>query len=240
MRPRLYQWPILDASDISSSLSNSDQVLTIDIASGALESGDGFRFGIDTDVNSVIGEGEDFGIQSVPVQVTLSDGSVINGNFINDSTDTSATVFQTAAETTITLDGGAGDDVLLGNDGNEILLGGSGEDVLFDGAGNDILTGGADADLFIIGGGDDRITDYNQAEGDIIDLSELVDIEAGETLDDHLSVLDDGSVSGETVIEVNDTGDTVTFEGIVLSGASNSDLLAEVTLTIDGVEYQGS
>ena len=230
----------IDASDISSSLSNSDQVLTIDIASGALESGDGFRFGIDTDVNSVIGEGEDFGIQSVPVQVTLSDGSVINGNFINDSTDTSATVFQTAAETTITLDGGAGDDVLLGNDGNEILLGGSGEDVLFDGAGNDILTGGADADLFIIGGGDDRITDYNQAEGDIIDLSELVDIEAGETLDDHLSVLDDGSVSGETVIEVNDTGDTVTFEGIVLSGASNSDLLAEVTLTIDGVEYQGS
>ena len=34
------------------------------------------------------------------------------------------------------------------------------------GEGNDVLTGGEGANRFICGGGEDTITDYNEAEGD--------------------------------------------------------------------------
>jgi len=34
------------------------------------------------------------------------------------------------------------------------------------GEGNDVLTGGEGANRFICGGGEDMITDYNEAEGD--------------------------------------------------------------------------
>jgi Ca2+-binding RTX toxin-like protein len=42
----------------------------------------------------------------------------------------------------LTLDGGAGDDVLLGGAGNDVLIGGTGDDVLIGNAGNDVLDGG--------------------------------------------------------------------------------------------------
>jgi Ca2+-binding RTX toxin-like protein len=45
--------------------------------------------------------------------------------------------------------GSAGDDVLLGGDGNDDLIGGAGDDVLVGGDGNDILNGGAGRDLLI-------------------------------------------------------------------------------------------
>jgi uncharacterized delta-60 repeat protein len=53
-----------------------------------------------------------------------------------------------------TLYGAAGDDVLLGGDGNDDLLGGDGNDVLVGGWGDDNLCGGNGRDL-IIGGQDD-------------------------------------------------------------------------------------
>lgn len=50
--------------------------------------------------------------------------------------------------TSVTADGGAGNDILLGGAGNDILIGGAGNDLLIGGAGNDILIGGAGNDLF--------------------------------------------------------------------------------------------
>lgn len=49
----------------------------------------------------------------------------------------------TANAIQLTLDGKAGNDVLLGGAGNDILLGGDGDDVLISGGGNDVLDGGA-------------------------------------------------------------------------------------------------
>jgi Ca2+-binding RTX toxin-like protein len=97
------------------------------------------------------------------------------------------------------LTGNAGDDFLTGNRGNDFLSGGDGNDRLvgvydannrnnlvlanFPGAGEvDTLTGGAGADTFVVGsrsqpfyvgqGGTDAaiITDFNAAEGDILEL----------------------------------------------------------------------
>ena len=66
--------------------------------------------------------------------------------------------------------GGAGNDVMNGGTGDDILLGGAGNDVLYGGAGNDILSGGDGADKFFLeaNAGNDRITDLNFGEGDVI------------------------------------------------------------------------
>jgi Ca2+-binding RTX toxin-like protein len=64
------------------------------------------------------------------------------------------------------LDGGAGDDALLGQKGDDVLLGGAGRDWLQGGGGRNVLTGGEGADFFVLGAGNDRIEDFNLAEGD--------------------------------------------------------------------------
>lgn len=66
--------------------------------------------------------------------------------------------------------GGAGNDTLNGGTGDDILLGGAGSDVLFGGVGNDVLSGGDGADKFFMeaNAGNDRITDLNFGDGDVI------------------------------------------------------------------------
>jgi Ca2+-binding RTX toxin-like protein len=49
----------------------------------------------------------------------------------------------------LTLDGGDGDDVVLGGDGNDTLLGGTGDDVLIGGPGNDTIDGGPGSNVVI-------------------------------------------------------------------------------------------
>jgi VCBS repeat-containing protein len=80
------------------------------------------------------------------------------------------------------LNGGDGNDVLYGLGGNDTLKGGNGTDYLDGGAGNDILTGGAGGDYLLGGSGADtfwisaptegldHILDFRHAEGDIIEL----------------------------------------------------------------------
>ncbi|WP_177413993.1 calcium-binding protein [Pseudomonas tructae] len=71
-----------------------------------------------------------------------------------------------------------GDDKLYGLSGNDLLDGGAGRDTLFGGAGNDVLDGGADNDylygeagndtyLFYRGMGQDWISDYDNAAGNL-------------------------------------------------------------------------
>lgn len=78
--------------------------------------------------------------------------------------------------------GGAGNDRLDGGAGNDLLSGDAGDDVLIGGAGRDTMTGGTGADSFLFGGRDflttkridaDSITDFNAAQGDLIDLSAI-------------------------------------------------------------------
>ena len=84
--------------------------------------------------------------------------------------------------------GGDGDDVLLGEDGNDVLYGDDGNDVFNAGIGDDILHGGRGTDHLIGGTGADtyvfqadtafdgwdHIYGFNAAEGDTIDLSDVL------------------------------------------------------------------
>ena len=78
--------------------------------------------------------------------------------------------------------GRAGDDSLDGGSGKDVINGGDGRDVITGGFDADRLTGGAGADTFIyqdiLDSGNnnqerDVITDFNGAEGDVIDLSAI-------------------------------------------------------------------
>lgn len=80
-----------------------------------------------------------------------------------------------------TLDGGAGNDTLYGGAGNDVLLGGLGDDILYGQDGADTLTGGDGADTFVFEADTaykarDTITDFSTAEGDVIDLRDLLEL----------------------------------------------------------------
>lgn len=101
-----------------------------------------------------------------------------------------------------TVTGGAGADVVRGGQGDDLLAGGGGNDQLFGDMGNDTLTGGAGADTFhfAAGGGHDRVTDFNPAEGD------RIQIDGGA----HYTV---SQVGADTVVTL-DSGDQITLAGV--------------------------
>lgn len=102
-----------------------------------------------------------------------------------------------------TLDGGTGNDRLDGANGSDILRGGDGDDLLIGSWGIDTMTGGAGADTFGFRSGHtgrflgsvDVIKDFNQTDGDLIDLSAIdaIDETAG---DDQFSFIGSAAFSG--------------------------------------------
>ena len=66
----------------------------------------------------------------------------------------------------LTGNGGEGDDVLIGGDGNDVLNGDAGDDVLIGGPGIDVLDGGGDDDIVIqlVGGGGDTVASATAAD----------------------------------------------------------------------------
>ncbi|MDB5468064.1 MAG: alkaline metalloproteinase [Phenylobacterium sp.] len=82
-------------------------------------------------------------------------GNILYGNIGND-----------------TLNGGSGSEILRGGQGDDVIYGGAGNDWLSGDRGSDTVTGGAGADIFhsFAGAGLDRVTDFNQAEGDQVQL----------------------------------------------------------------------
>lgn len=113
---------------------------------------------------------------------------IVNGNLGND-----------------TVGGGIGNDVVRGGQGDDIVNGGAGDDFLSGDLGNDTLTGGAGADIFraFAGGGNDRVTDFNAAEGD------RIQVDAGSSY--ALS-----QVGSDTVITFN-AGGQVVLAGVQMS-----------------------
>jgi serralysin len=161
---------------------------------------------------------------------------------------------------TCDIDGGGGDDVLssgldlfappshmeggTGNDrlssqGRDILLGEDGHDTLESGAWENTLTGGAGSDRFVYGDlvylegfrGADTITDFNGSDGDVLDLSRLLE-RVGASSDP----VADGWIAlefqeGNTLVlfDLNGGGDDldalVTLEGTDLTGAAAGNLI---------------
>ncbi|MFP9135964.1 DUF5801 repeats-in-toxin domain-containing protein [Devosia sp. XGJD_8] len=149
-----------------------------------------------------------------------ADGDVSSGAQ-NGTIQPSPTVLTVAASSAgQTLNGLAGDDYLIGSSGNDILTGGDGDDILVGGLGSDTMTGGSNADRFVIGadsgtgGIKDIIADYDQNEGDVIDLSELLGHLAGGTnlTDGHVNIFDHGG--GNYTLQVDTDGGANSFRDV--------------------------
>ncbi|WP_193371565.1 type I secretion C-terminal target domain-containing protein [Pelagibius marinus] len=199
---------------VSSAVTDGDSTLTITIPAGNFADGDTLTFGIDTDDGTAeFDNGGNFGDEGIPVTITLSDGTVLNGNYADDGSASSLTITGVADSTTgLLLEGLGGDDVLLGSDEADTLDGGAGDDLLNGGAGDDVLTGGADADTFAFSYGgsfeEDTVTDFSLGEDDVLDLSDLLggglsSDPDGAELDAYLNISTSG---GDTIIDVETDG----------------------------------
>jgi Ca2+-binding RTX toxin-like protein len=147
------------------------------------------------------------------------------------------------------LSGGLGDDFLFGGEGDDFLFGGSGDDTLVGGSGNDTLVGGLGADTFRFTPGNlgdtDSVTDFTMAEGDLLDLGDLlfgVGANDGATLDDYLQISFDG-VHSTIAVDMNGDGSGFTDHSIVIEGqdltalgATQADILQAL---IDGGNLTG-
>jgi len=132
--------------------------------------------------------------------------------------------------------GGGGDDIVDGGDGNDFLYGNAGDDVLFGGSGLDALWGHSGADTFgfinechpYV----DNIKDFSLAQGDKIDLADLLFYydETTDVITDFLQITDNGTHSFIAVDE-NGGGDSfVQFAQV--SGVTG--LTDEAALVADG------
>lgn len=109
--------------------------------------------------------------------------------------------------------GGRGKDVLKGGDGNDTLLGNRGSDTLEGGSGDDVLKGGRGADTFVFdftfesaeGSEHDTIKDFNLSQ-DTLDLELSVNL-----MPNSISEAD-----GDTTISWSYNGieKAITFEGL--------------------------
>ena len=137
-----------------------------------------------------------------------------------------------------TLLGGDGSDVLKGGKQKDVLQGGQGKDQLTGGGKQDILTGGGEKDLFILSQGKDSgpyantrdiITDFNQAEGDRIDLRRM---------DGDTTVDGDGVFFLAGSAFTNTPGELIQFSdgngNTILAGDSSGDGFPEFEILLQG------
>lgn len=100
------------------------------------------------------------------------------------------------------LQGTAGDDVIVGNDADNVIESGLGEDMLYGGSGQDTF-------LFeqasVVDASVDRVADFDTGEGDVLDLSDFL-----QSYDPTTHAIEDfifqREVNGDTVISVDTSG----------------------------------
>ncbi|MCM2972054.1 VCBS domain-containing protein, partial [Larsenimonas suaedae] len=158
-------------------LSDNVQIVgTADTVKG-LE-GDDILFGDQIVLPGIDGSGEDALRQYIAQSIGASDPSGLTLESMHDYISANPSEFDVA-------DDSGGNDQLFGGAGDDVLFGQGGDDRLEGGSGNDILTGGSGADVFAWMRGDegtnsrpaeDHIRDFNMAEGDRIDLSDMLDV----------------------------------------------------------------
>jgi serralysin len=126
--------------------------------SGTNDQADIFNGGAGTDTILVTGSSaltlNGFNATTASVEIWQGNGLGVIGTTSNNTFNFSGLVGVTGLSY---VDGGSGNDTIVGSNFADDLRGGTGNDTLTGGEGNDVLTGGAGTDIINAGGGDDRI-----------------------------------------------------------------------------------
>ena len=176
--------------------------------------------------------------------VALTDTS-ITGTVSDDIIDLNSSEY-TLAQQTILVDGGAGNDTIIGSDSDENILGGTGNDKLFGGSGTNTMTGDAGADEFQFDKSSlqTTVSDFNLSEGDTLKFINQSD---GSFIFDHNSIRSNTAKNG-LLIDYTENGFPGTFDlslglkdvslhtnGALLADTSNGSWFNR-SLSVNGLE----
>ncbi|MCJ8051935.1 M10 family metallopeptidase C-terminal domain-containing protein [Shinella curvata] len=114
--------------------------------------------------------------------------------------------------------GGAGDDLLIGNEANNRFWGGAGDDTIISSSGNDKMKGGAGADTFVFGRGDGHDIIYDFSGEDVISLVKLSGVTSFSSFKSHAVDTDDG-------VLLTAGSDTLLLRGVTESSLNKGDFL---------------
>lgn len=119
---------------------------------------------------------------SIEMDLTSVERIELNGLDGNDLVDASALT----RDVELIVDGGGGDDTVIAGPGDDTISGGAGSDIMFGNGGADTFAFGAETGDGILDF--DAILDYNQADGDVIDLSQSGGLVSSAPVDDGLTL----------------------------------------------------
>lgn len=183
----------------------------------------------------------DFDNVEITVPGVISDGSVDYTVSDGSLDDTAGVTIHGVAGSTITATSDDGQ-ILIGGAGDDFLIGAEGDDVLVGGLGSDEMTGNGGADLFIISADTvspdilDLIADYDQLEGDVVDLSDLFTVGTDEDVADFVRYDSD---TGMIQVDQNGATGGASFENVVDIGTGLSGTI-NIIFDDDGTDTTGT
>jgi serralysin len=184
--------------------------------------GDTMRGGDGVDAIEAIGAGpvtlSRFSAEKSSIEVWNGSGQGVIGTRGNDTLDFSGLDSVSGLPF---IDGGAGNDTIIGTRFDDVIRGGSGNDLLTGGAGDDLLTGGSGNDSFFfgLGFGHDVITDFSagKSRGDVL----VFDKRVFGSLEDVLAA---SQQVGANVVVTASPSDTLTLQNVLLSNLHANDV----------------
>jgi Ca2+-binding RTX toxin-like protein len=208
------------------------------------------------DIIDVFGAGSAVSVIGLTTQVNITNSEGANDSLVINALGGGDGVTATtlpAGVIKLTMDGGAGDDVILGSQGADVFLGGEGDDFMFGDNGNDVALMGAGDDVFQWDPGDGNDTIEGQDGTDTMlffgsNASENITISANGgrvilfrdvanvTMDlDDVESIDFRALGGSDNIVVGDlSGTDVTQIGLDLRGPNGGGDGAADTVTVNG------
>jgi Ca2+-binding RTX toxin-like protein len=180
---------------------------------------------------SIVSDGAAVVVNGLPAQVAVTgaeaanDTLVVNGLDGNDKIDASGLHLN---QIKLQIDGGAGNDTIIGSGGADMLLGGDGNDLVVGGAGNDVALLGAGDDTFVWNPGDGSDVVEGQDGNDTLQFN-------GANVNENIDVVANGSRVLLTRDVGNVTMDLNGIEHIEINAAGGSDNLVVNDLSGTGV-----
>ena len=114
---------------------------------------------------------------------------------------------------------------------DSIIISGDEDDILYGGSGDDLLTGGSGSDVFywdaIDNGASDTINDFSSSEGDVLDLSDILQSTDTSSLD---GMLNFALIGNDTVITVtkDNESQSITLKNVdLVTGATDDQAIIQ-------------